>query len=404
MLVSVGANFAANNSLSSRYTSYLTSSSHGLTATSVFLHSDPSSVFVATSKASNRQTLDLDEGQEDPLIVLGALSRRHGFQRCSGRLFATEYLSRGINNFYKDIKQRLPNNVVIRTHVHPQEFTKEILDYIDADADCCQRNIICSPTNFSLVLVAVRMSRDGDEDSDDLIGWGLYSLDQYKSVISRPGDGDRLPTFDLNFNRAELKLAEALQHLSPAVSEGLFSQPLLALDVGASPGGWTRVLATSKVPPRSPKDPTLDPGHVSVLAIDPGQLSESVASLSRVRHLACKAEAVSDNGGRLLQEEAERLVGEAWEQQLRLLVCDANLDIRDTLRELVLPLAKFLPNKGLLIVTLKLGRRVGVDGVKRKEAAARELLIGAGFDPVSIKVEWLFGNSKNERTIFATKL
>ena len=67
--VSVGANFAANNSLSSRYTSYLTSSSHSLTAATVFLHSDPTSVFVATSKvplrSSNRQTLDLDEGQED---------------------------------------------------------------------------------------------------------------------------------------------------------------------------------------------------------------------------------------------------------------------------------------------------------------------------------------------------
>ena len=87
----------------------------------------------------------------------------------------------------------------------------------------------------------------------------------------------------------------------------------------------------------------------------------------------------------------------------RLLVCDANLDIRDTLRELVLPLAEFLPSQGLLIVTLKLGRRVGVDGVKRKEAAAREILVAAGFDPTSIRVEWLFGNSKNERTIFATK-
>ena len=379
--VSVGANFAANNSLSSRYTSYLISSSHGLTAASVFLHSDPTSVFVATS----------DGGREDPLTVLEGLSRRHGFQRCSGRLFATEHLVRGINNFYKNIKQRIPDNVVVRTHVHPQEFTKEILDYIDADEECGQRNITCSPTSFSHVLVAVRMTKEG-EDTEDLIGWGLYSLDQYKTVISRPGDGDPLPTFDLNFNRAELKLAEALQHLAPSVSRALFSRPLLALDVGASPGGWTRVLATR------------DHGHVSVLAIDPGQLSESVVGLSRVRHLACKAESVSAMAGKMLQEEAEMLVGDTWMEQLRLLVCDANLDIRDTLRELVLPLAEFLPIKGLLIVTLKLGRRVGVNGVKRKEEAATDLLISSGFDPASIKVEWLFGNSKNERTIFATKL
>ena len=106
----------------------------------------------------------------------------------------------------------------------------------------------------------------------------------------------------------------------------------------------------------------------------------------------------------MLQNEAEMIVGDTWREQLRLLVCDANLDIRDTLRELVLPLAEFLPTKGLVIVTLKLGRRVGVDGVKRKEEAATDLLISSGFDPASIKVEWLFGNSKNERTIFATKL
>ena len=233
-------------------------------------YSDPTSVVVATSNG----------GQEDPITVLEGLSTRHGFQRCSGRLFAMDHLARGINNFYKDIKKRIPDNVVIRTHVHPQEFTKEILDYIDADEECSQRNIICSPTNFSHVLVAVQMFRDGE--ADVLIGWGLYSLHQYKTVISRPGDGDPLPTFDLNFNRAELKIAEALQLLCPRVSEAVFSRPLLALDVGAAPGGWTGFLATR------------DPGHVSVLAIDPGQLSESVASLPNVRHLACKAEKVSE--------------------------------------------------------------------------------------------------------------
>ena len=301
-----------------------------------------------------------------------------------------DHLARGINNFYKDIKKRIPDNVVIRTHVHPQEFTKEILDYIDADEECSQRNIICSPTNFSHVLVAVRMFRDGE--ADVLIGWGLYGLHQYKTVISRPGDGDPLPTFDLNFNRAELKIAEALQLLCPRVSEAVFSRPLLALDVGAAPGGWTGFLATR------------DPGHVSVLAIDPGQLSESVASLRNVRHLACKAEKVSGGGGRVLQEEAERIAGAEWRDQMRLLVCDANMDIRDTLRELVLPLAEFLSARALLIVTLKLGRRVGVDGVERKVDAARQLLTAAGFDPISIRVEWLFGNSRNERTIFATKL
>lgn len=85
-------------------------------------------------------------------------------------------------------------------------------------------------------------------------------------------------------------------------------------------------------------------------------------------------------------------------------MCDANMDIRDTLRELVLPLAQYLCSNGIMIVTLKLGRRVGVDGIERKVESANKLLIEAGFNPTLIKVEWLFGNSKNERTIFARKL
>ena len=55
----------------------------------------------------------------------------------------------------------------------------------------------------------------------------------------------------------------------------------------------------------------------------------------------------------------------------------------------------------MVVVTLKLGRRVGVAGVERKVAAATQLLEGAGL--AGVRVEWLFGNSRNERTIIAVK-
>ena len=289
----------------------------------------------------------------------------------------------GLNNFYKHFKEKTPSNVVIRTHVHPQKFAADILDYIDGDEECVRRNIVCSPTSFSHVLVAVMMS--GDQ-----VGWGLYTAAQYRDSVSRPGDGDRSPVFDLNFNRAELKIAEAVQLVSASEGHHLFSSPLLTLDVGASPGGWTGYLAR------------LSSCHVSVLAIDPGALAPDILSLTNVTHLACKAEQVSADHGALLTQEAEQLVGADWRQQFRLLVCDANLDIRDTLRELVLPLARLLPQTALVIVTLKLGRRVGTEGILRKQNSAREMLTDAGF--TDIRFEWLFGNSKNERTIFARKL
>jgi len=368
----VGANFAANNSLCSRYTNYLTS--NPLTSPATWLHTDQSCVLVATA----------DEGKQNPLDVLSSLANRHGFARCSGRLFATDTIVRGAKKFYKHISKNIPSNVVLRTHVHPQQLAADILDYIDADEHFKKRNIFCSPTNFTHVLVAVAMM-------DDYIGWGLYTLNHYKTVISRPGDGDRSPTFDLNFNRAELKMAEALQLLNESESEYLFSAPLLALDVGASPGGWTGHLARVN-------------SFVSVIAVDPGKLSASVSELNNVSHVASKAECLSSDNGHVLNQVATKLVGDTWKQQFRLLVCDANMDIRDTLRELVLPLAQYLCSNGVMIVTLKLGRRVGIDGIERKVDSAKKLLIEAGFNDTLIKVAWLFGNSKNERTIFARKL
>ena len=44
------------------------------------------------------------------------------------------------------------------------------------------------------------------------IGWGLYTVKQYRDTICRLSDGDRTPNLDLNFNRAELKIAEAVQY------------------------------------------------------------------------------------------------------------------------------------------------------------------------------------------------
>ena len=86
-------------------------------------------------------------------------------------------------------------------------------------------------------------------------------------------------------------------------------------------------------------------------------------------------------------------------------MCDANLDVRDSVRELVTPLAALLTTPpATAIITLKLGRRVGTPGVQRKVDAVAKLMTAAGFDPASFRVAWLFSNSKNERTFIAKKI
>jgi len=367
----VGVNFKPNVSLSTRYNSYLSSSK--LTCPATLLFSSTSCVVVATGK----------EGSIDPLEALTGLSVRNGFTRCSGRMFAMEKLSVGMDTFYSELNA-LPENITIRTHAHPQSFSRNILDYIHLEEVFKKRNIISSPTSFSHLLVAVQLD-------NERVGWGLYSMEQYKETISRPGDGDRLPNFDLNFNRAELKIAEAMQLLSEEENKSLFKDNLLAVDVGAAPGGWTGFLANQKN------------NQVSVIAVDPANLDPEVHSLSNVVHLQHKAEVVSEEGGAVLSKVGEGLVGTDWKNKFRFLVCDANMDIRDTLRELVLPIAVFLAPGGVLVVTIKLGRRVGVERIARQVESAKNLLLEAGFKEQSIRVHWLFGNSKNERTIFAVK-
>jgi len=373
----VGVSFWENPSLSQRYNSYLTSSP--FTCPSTLLFSSPSCVVVATS----------EKGTLDALQVLTSLSVRNGFSRCSGRMFAMEKITQGINAFYRELETQLPKGSIVRTHAHPKIFSQDILDFVDTGEVFKQRNVCSSPTGFTHLLVAVQMD-------NGRVGWGMYTMEQYKDTISRPGDGDRTPNFELNFNRAELKIAEAVQLLSAKESEAVFGDDLLAVDVGAAPGGWTRFLAEYQ-------QKTKNGPSVSVIAIDPAELDAEVSNMDNVLHLQHKAEVVSRDEGSALERSGVEMVGELWKDKFKLLVCDANMDIRDTLRELVLPLARFLAPGGVVIVTIKLGRRVGVAGVARQVKSAHQLLEEGGFKTESIRVHWLFGNSKNERTLFALK-
>jgi len=373
----VGVSFMSNPSLSKRYLHYLSSSP--LTCPSTLLVSKDNLVVVATQ----------EQGVRDPLQVLHSLSQRQGFTRCSGKMFATNHISNTETEFFSELHSILAPNVTIRTHCHPAQLSQTILDWIDSDSKFKEKGIACSPTQFSHLLIAVKC--------DSRITWGVFSKKQYSEIIARPGDGDALPSFTLNFNRAELKLAEAIQLLSAAEHNLTFrnSDLLLAVDVGAAPGGWTKFLLDYHP-------------SVSVVAVDPASLSADLESRARVAHLRCKAEEVLHPGPKWQQSRLEgaatKLVGVNWRQKLRLLVCDANLDVRDSVRELVVPLARHLVKGGILILTLKLGRRVGVEGLKIKSEAASKLLVEAGFCRSSMQICWLFGNSKNERTLFATKI
>ena len=118
-------------------------------------------------------------------------------------------------------------------------------------------------------------------------------------------------------SRAEFKLLEALETF------GIELPPRgVALDLGASPGGWTRVLRQREQ---------------YVTAIDPGALDPRVAADPRVRHLRMLAEAY-------LAAEPDRF---------DVIVNDMRMDARDSARLMAAYADQLYPG-GVAIMTLKL--------------------------------------------------
>ncbi len=118
-------------------------------------------------------------------------------------------------------------------------------------------------------------------------------------------------------SRSEFKLLEALE-----VFDVTLPPRGVALDLGASPGGWTRILRQHEQ---------------YVTAIDPGDLDPRMAQDARVRHLRTTAEAYLD-------DEPD---------QFDLIVNDMRMDPRDSAR-LMVGYARCLYPTGRVIMTLKL--------------------------------------------------
>lgn len=116
-------------------------------------------------------------------------------------------------------------------------------------------------------------------------------------------------------SRAESKLIEALSTFKIEL-DGHGT----ALDLGAAPGGWSKVLA--------------DYGY-EVLAVDPAELHPDLEKDIRIKHLKSKAQDIK------------------LEQPLDLIVNDMNMEPQET-AEIMNEIAHLLKRGGLAIVTLKL--------------------------------------------------
>ncbi|WP_197034671.1 SAM-dependent methyltransferase [Glycomyces sp. NRRL B-16210] len=149
----------------------------------------------------------------------------------------------------------------------------------------------------------------------------LLGLNETRDSLSDwPGGGVRLSKGRDQISRAEFKLEEALGEFGLDLPKGGN-----ALDLGAAPGGWTRILRGR---------------GLRVWAVDPGDLDERLSRDGQIKHLKLTA-------GRFLR--SNRTVFDVAVNDMRM---DPKLST-----ELMVRAAEHLAPGALAIVTLKTGSR-----------------------------------------------
>lgn len=133
-----------------------------------------------------------------------------------------------------------------------------------------------------------------------------------KILVERKWERGKRP-----LNRSELKILEILQCFPDMAS------CRIALDLGAAPGGWSKVLSR----------------HVErVYAVDPASLDEKVLALGNVTHIPKKLEELNE-------EDIPQRVG--------LITCDANISAQELVPLMGPVVRRFLTDDGFLALTLK---------------------------------------------------
>jgi 23S rRNA (cytidine2498-2'-O)-methyltransferase len=179
-----------------------------------------------------------------------------------------------------------------------------------------------------------------------------------------PGGMRHFAQMPEQISRAEFKLLEALETFSVTLpARGR------ALDLGAAPGGWTRLL--------------LETG-LQVVAVDPAKLDPRLARLPRLEHYPGYAATYL--------EEIER-----QQQQFDVITSDMRMDAREAAR-LLIQARKSLRRNGFILSTLKLPHATtSIDPLKNLREALS--LLSRYFDIVRAKQ--LFHNRQEVTVIVA---
>lgn len=211
------------------------------------------------------------------------------------------------------------------------------------------------PTVLTVCLAPSGASLGVTSSDDTLSDWPGGRV-----VLGRPSE---------QVSRAEWKLEELFKlqdgasgRLVPGVPRGDDDRPK-ALDLGASPGGWTRILRRR---------------GFDVWAVDPGELHPTVAADAGVHHVRTTA-------GRFLAET---------ELGFDLVVNDMRMAAEQSARVMVEAASRLRPD-GLVVVTLKVSPKRPMATVERCLA-----ILGAAYTPVMVRQLY---HNRNEVTVLARR-
>jgi len=179
------------------------------------------------------------------------------------------------------------------------------------------------------------------------------------NISSWAGGKHRLAHEKGQISRAEFKLVEAIK-----VFDLKLPKQGLALDLGAAPGGWTRVLLNH---------------HLEVIAVDPAKLAPTLKKHPNVRHY---------------RETAQKFFQRNVKKKFDVIVNDMKMDTAESV-DIINRAGRFLKEGGLVILTLKLPK----SGAEKKIHQAVKSL-EAHYTVVGIKQ--LFHN-RSEVTVILKK-
>ena len=303
-----------------------------------------------------------------PIPLLRALWSHHIVLRYIAAIFPVDGVASCLDDVWVQAGTSLKTAGPLRVHVHPNVHKARVMGCVlnEVGADL-------NPKEFRHVFMLL-----------EAYGRWYYGLlpreHWYLSEATVQCDRQK----QNNVCSAHWKINEVFQRQRITLSAGF-----CALDIGASPGGWTHFLGDlddSCLKPQAPPPdgPASDArGAVQVVAVDPAALAIDLPSLRyRTVHYATQ-----------LQNAIPDLSGHA---PFDIVVMDANLDVRLAAR-LILSVVHLMRPDCWLVLTLKLGKPGLASLLSHKATEALQPYFA------DIRLVWLLSNSKCERTLVARR-